>query len=306
MTPSDKPVLVIGATGFLGRRVVAALRAEGHAVRCMVRNPDAAKDLAGESVEVVRGDMLDADAVTRAAASVRAVIVCVHTLSRQTNAAREADFMDVEETGLRAIVAACREQGVSRVLYVTSIGVASDAVSPWLRGRHRTEQLLLGSGLDATVLRPGMIVGHGGDGFSMVERGARGRVAVLLASRAQRFRTIAVTDLARHLVDLIDEPRSFGQAFDVGSDDVFTMDQMIDVAADHLGRAHPAKVHLPRGVIKRLSPLIERAARMPRGALSGLVGDGSDADMIGDATPVRALLTHQARPFQDAMAEALS
>lgn len=233
------------------------------------------------------------------------MIVCVHTLSRQAGAARGSDFMDVEEAGLRTIVAACRARQVRRVLYVTSIGVAADATSTWLRGRHRTEQLLLDSGLDATVLRPGMIVGRGGDGFGMIDRGARRRVAVVLAGRAQRFRTIAVDDVARHLVDLLDEPRSFGRAFDVGSDDVLTTDRMVDLTAEHLGRAHPVKVHLPRRLIARLSPLLDRVAGMPRGALGGLVGDGSGADMVGDPGPVLELLEHRPRPFREAMADAV-
>jgi len=203
------------------------------------------------------------------------------------------------------IVAACHANEVSRLLYVTSIGVAADARSSWTRGRARIETLLFASGLDVTVLRPGMIVGHGGDGFGLVERGARRRAAVLMSSAQQRFRTVAVDDVAHQLVALIDEPRSFGQHFDVGSDDVLTIDEMIDLAADHLDRPHPVKIHLPRRLIARLSPIIERAAKMPPGAIGGFVGAGSDADMIGDAAPIRALLDHPPVPFAAAMAQAL-
>ena len=205
----ERAVLVIGGTGFVGRRVVAALVAGGHRVRCMVRDPSRAADLSADGVEVVRGDMLDAEAVSAAARGVRAVIVCVHTLSPQPGRRAGQDFVDVEADGVGSIVAACRANGARRLLYVTSIGVAHGARSSWLRGRADVEDLLFGSGLDVTVLRPGMVVGHGGDGFGMVERGARRRAAILLASPHQRFRTVAVDDLAHQLVALLDEPRSW-------------------------------------------------------------------------------------------------
>ena len=302
---SNAPVLVAGATGFVGRRLVAALIASGRHVRVLARDPRRAADLAGERVEILAGDMLDRDAVGRAVESSSAVFVCVHTLSPQQANDGTSDFVDIEEAGLTNIVDACRAHDVRRVLYLTSIGVAPDGGSTWLRGRWRTERLLLDSGLEATVLRPGMIVGRGGDGFGMVERGARRRVAVVLPTREQRFRTIAVDDLAGELVELLDDARSHGQVYDVGSDDVLTVDQMIDLAAEYLGRPHPIKIHLPRSLIARLAPVIERAPHLPRGAIGGLVGDGSSADMVGDPLPIRTLLSHPPRPYRVAMADAL-
>ena len=301
----ERAVLVIGGTGFVGRQVVAALTSAGSLVRVMVRDPRRAGDLVGERVEVVRGDMLDARAVSEAVQHVRAVIVCVHTVSPQPARQAGDDFIDVEEAGVGNILAACRSAGVSRLLYVTSIGVAADARSSWTRGRARIEKLVFASGLDVTVLRPGMIVGHGGDGFGLVERAARRRVAVLVSSALQQFRTVAVDDVAHQLVALIDEPRAFGRYFDVGSDDVLTIDEMIDLVADYLGRPRPAKIHLPRRLIARFSPLIERAARMPPGAIGGFVGEGSDADMIGDAAAIRALLDQPPQPFAAALAQAM-
>jgi len=301
-----KPVLVIGATGFVGHRVVDSLIAAGRPVRALVRRPERAGDLAALGVDIVDGDMLDPAPVVQAAQGVAAVIVCVHTLSAQTAREPGQDFMDVEEAGLRNIVEACRTNDVRRLVYVTAIGAAPDALSTWSRGRWRTEQMLLASGLDVTVLRPGMIMGRGGDGFGRIDKGARQRVAFLLASRTQRFRTIAVNDLAQQLVDLLEDPRSFGRAFDVGSDDIYTMDEMIDLAAEYLERKHPAKVHLPRRLIAGLAPVLERAAKMPPGALGGIVGPGSDSDMVGDITPVQALLTHPARPFREVLPESLA
>lgn len=306
MTDDQRPVLVIGATGFLGQRVVAALRADGRRVRCLARARRRASGLEGEGVEVVQGDMLHAGEVSTAVAGVGAVIVCVHTLSPQGPGTTGQHFMDVEARGLRHVVAACQEHDVRRVLYVTSIGVAEDAASSWLRGRWVTEQALLGSGLDVTVLRPGMIVGRGGDGFSIVVRGATRRLAVAIGSPRLRFRTIAVDDLARDIVDLVERPEAMGKSFEVGSDDVLTMRQMMAVAAASIGRRPASTLFIPAGLVRLLGPLIDRLARVPRGAIGGFVGDGPPSDLVGDPSAVRAVLGRADRPYRDAIAGQLT
>ncbi|WP_168733668.1 NAD(P)H-binding protein [Deinococcus sp. Arct2-2] len=294
MTQGSSTILVIGASGFLGRQVVKTLLAQGHTVRCLARDPARVQDLAAAGCEVVTGDMLNAVSIQRALQGVRAVYISVHTLSPQgANLAGQA-FMDVEKTGLENIVAACALHGVSRLIYVTSIGTAPDAPSQWLRGRWKTEQFLLNSGLDVTIIRPGMIVGRGGTGFDAVLAGANRPVAFGLGSGQQKMRTVAVDDLAHSLVGVLNDPRAFGQAYDVGSDDVLTMDQMIDGAAAGLGRRPPIKIHFPAALLRLFAPLIERAGKLPRGAFQGLV-DSLAADMSGDPLPIRALVT---RPFQ--------
>ena len=302
MSESDLPVLVIGSTGFVGRRVVAALESQGRAARAMARAPQKAQDLISDLVSVVPGDMLDAAAVRRAVEGVGAVVFCVHTLSQQAGASHEQDYMDVEAQGLRNVVAACRAAGVSRVIYVTSIGVAEHGTSSWLRGRWRTEQALFASGLDVTVLRPGMIVGRGGDGFGIVARGATSRFAVAVAGPRQRFRTVAVDDLAHDVVDVIGMPAAVGAAFDVGSDDVLTIREMTQIAATSIGRRPGVTVFIPGGLVRRLAPLIERVGRVPRGAISGFIGDGQREDMTGDPTRLRAILGRTDRPFLAAIA----
>jgi len=304
--PSAATILVIGANGFVGRRTVRALTATGCRVRALVRRPDSAAQVTHPQVETFVGDMLDPESLIRATAGVEAVYVSVHTLSRQRSGRSGGSYTDVEATGLTNIVAAAKHHGVRRILYVTSLGVAPDATNSWLHGRHRTERMLLDDpDLDATVLRPGMIVGRGGAGFDMVLGNARRRFAAVLAPPAQRFRPIAVDDLAQHLVDLRREPRSYGHAYDVGADDVLTMTEMIDLAADQLGRPHPRRIRLPRRAVARLAPLVERATGLPPGALDGLVGEGSDIDLVGDPTPIRALLPTP-RTYRQALAAALS
>ena len=300
-----KKILVIGSSGFVGRRVAQALLADGYVVRCLARTPAKVEDLAALGCEVVQGDMNDLASLQRALESVDAAYIAIHTLSPQGAGTAGQGFMDVEMQGVQNIVAACRTNGVNRLLYVTFLGTAPDGPSAWIRGRWQTEQVLLQSGLDVTIIRPGQIVGVDGQGFDMLAAQARHSTAMIMGSGRQKFRTIALDDLVYYLVGVLDEPRANGQSYDVGSDDILTADQMIDVAAAVLGRKQPRKIHIPQEFLVTLAPLIERLTKIPNGAFRGLL-DGMLADMIGDPAPIRTILPRPLRSYRQAAEEALT
>jgi uncharacterized protein YbjT (DUF2867 family) len=296
-------ILVIGASGFVGRHLTKALLAEGHAVRCLARDPSRIQDLAKSGCEIIQGDISDLSSVQRAMQSVQAVYIAIHMLSPQPASNSNERFMDVELNGLKNVVTACKTNGARRVIYVTSLGVAANASSEWLRERWRAEQYLLENGLDATVIRPGMIAGAGGRGFDTLMGQAKQSLAVGLGSR-QRMRTIAIDDLIYYLVGVLEDSRAYGQCFDVGNDDVLTNAEMIDTDADVLGRKHPTKIGIPLGLLGPLTALIERAAKFPKGSFKGLI-DSLEADMTGDPRPIRSILPRALLTYRQAVERAL-
>ncbi len=299
-------VLVIGSSGFLGKRVALALREEGYAVRCSARNLSRVQDLALAGCEIIQGDISDLASMQRALESVNAAYICIHTLSPQHAAPEGLGFMDVELTGLQNIVTACMANGVHRLIYVTFLGTAPDASSEWVRGRWKAEQLLLKSGLDVTVIRPAQIVGVGGFGFNTMVRQAKRPVSInLFGNGRQRMRNIAVDDMVYYLVGVLNDPRAYGQFYDVGCDDVLTNNQMIDIAADVLGRPHPIKIDLPRTIVGLLAPFVERTAKMPKGSIKGIL-DSVKTDSIGNAMPIRAILPRRPLPYRQAVKQALT
>lgn len=300
-----KKILVIGASGFVGKHLAQSLLAEGYEVRCLARNSAKVQDLAALGCEIVQGDISDPASIQRALDSVQAAYISIHTLSPQRSATAGQGFMDVEMNGLGNIVAACRTHGVSRLIYVTFLGVAPNAPSEWIRGRWKAEQFLLQSGLDVTAIRPGQIVGVGGQGFNMMMSQAKKSTAFVMGSGQQKFRNIALDDLIYYLVGVLNDPRAYGQCYDVGCDDVLTSDQMIDVAAEVLGRKHPKKIHLSRAFLRSLAPLIERVGKLPHGAMRGLV-DSLKTDSVGDPTPIRAILPRPPLSYRQAVERALT
>jgi len=299
-----RTVLVIGASGFVGGRLTKALLAEGYAVRCLARDPARVQDLAEIGGEIARGDVSNPASLAKSLDSVQAVYVSIHTLSPQPGSPADQRFMAVELNGLQNVVTACQAQGVRRLIYVTSLGITAEAASEWLRERWRAEQFLLGSGLDVSVIRPGMIVGAGGRGFGMLASQAKKSVAVGLGGR-QKMRSIAVDDLIYYLVGVLNDPRAYGQCYDVGNDDVLTNSEMLDATAEILGRRPPIRLQIPPALLGVSAPLIERLGKLPRGAIKGIV-DSLAADASGDPMPIRTLLPRPLLSFRQAVEQTLA
>jgi uncharacterized protein YbjT (DUF2867 family) len=299
-----KKILVIGASGFVGKHIVQQLLADGYAVRCLARNPAKIEDLAKAGCEIVQGDISDAASIRNAVKSVEAVYISIHTLSAQPANKEAKNFMDIELNGLQNIINACKTQSVKRVMYVTFMGAAPDAPNELSRDRWQAEQLLLKSGLDVTVIRPGMIVGVGGQGYNMVVSNAKKSFAVIMGSGQNRFQSIAVTDLAYYLVGVLDEPRSHGQCYEVGDDEILTMNDMVDSVADVLGRKHPMKFHLPLSLLKPMASTIDSMMKMPKGAMKAVLESIKD-DLVGDSKAIRKILPRPLLTFKEATKRAL-
>ncbi len=299
-------ILVIGASGFLGKHIALALLADGYAVRGLARNPSRVQDLAKAGCEIVQGDISDLASLHQALESVQAAYISVHTLSPQHADTAGQGFMEIEMNGLQNIVTASQVCGVRRLIYVTSLGIAPDASNTWVRERWKTEQLLLHSGLDVTVIRPGQIVGVGGRGFDMMVSQAKRPVSMnLFGGGRLKMRNIAVDDLVYYLVGVLNDPRAYGQCYDVGCDDLLTNNQMIDMTAELLGRHHPIKLDVPRTLLRAVAPLIERAGKLPKGSIKGVL-DGIQTDLNGDPMPIRSILPRPPLSYRQAVQRALS
>ena len=298
-------ILVIGASGFVGSYLTRQLVADGYRVRCLARNPEKVKHLADYGCEIVKGDITDPSSVQQALDSMDAVYISIHTLAPQHTDTADQEFMDIEMKGLQHIVQACQLHQVHRLIYVTSLGISATSKDAWTRGRWKTQQYLLTSGLDVTIIQPGMIVGIGGQGFNMVLANARKSLAFVVGNGRNKLRCIAIDDLVYDLIGVLTEPTAYGQCYEVGSDDVLTSDQLIDAAADVVGHRHPKKIHLSLALIGLAAPLIERLVKSPKGSIKGAL-DGLGEDLVGDPSAIRKLLPRQPLSYRQAVEQALT
>ncbi len=204
------PVLVAGASGFVGRRLCKALTEAGHDVRAMTRHPETYEG----SGEPVHGDVHDPGTLAAPLESCRAAYYLVHSLDSK-------DFERLDAEAARAFGQAAADAGVGQIIYLGGLGSESDTLSSHLRSRREVEGLLGQAGVPVTVLRAGIIVGSGGISWEMT-RQLVDHLPAMITPKWVRTRTqpIAVGDVVRYLVGVLDLAEAVPAVLEIGGPEV--------------------------------------------------------------------------------------
>ncbi len=215
-------ILVTGASGFVGSRLATALEEAGHEVRAMTRRPERYRG-AGTPVA---GDVDDEASLRTALEGCEAAYYLVHSLD-------DPDFERKDADAARAFARAAAAAGVRRIVYLGGLGQDGDQLSRHLRSRREVETLLGATGVPVTVLRAGIVVGHGGVSWEMT-RQLVAHLPAMVTPRwvSTRTQPIAVGDVVRYLVGVLDAPEAEGRVFEVGGPEVLTYLQMLTRIAD--------------------------------------------------------------------------
>lgn len=215
-------VLVTGATGFVGRRLVPALLEAGHEVRAMTRRPH---DYAGPG-DPVFGDVDDPGSLAPALDGVDVAVYLVHSLD-------DADFERKDADAARAFGAAAAASGVRQIIYLGGLGADGGDLSAHLRSRREVESLLGAGGVPVTVLRAAIVVGAGGISWELTRQLVKNLPAMVVPRwAATRSQPIAVDDVVAYLVGVVDVERALGRVFEVGGPDRLSYLEMLQQAAE--------------------------------------------------------------------------
>ena len=213
--PAQPRILLTGATGYVGGRLLKALEADGRFVRCLARRPENLVGKVGDATEVVRGDLLARDSLARAMADVDVAYYLVHSLGSS------GDFEAEEQAGAQNFADAARAAGVSRIIYLGGLGAADDEMSPHLRSRWRVGEILRTSGATVIEFRASIVIGSGSVSFEMV-RALVERLPVMITPRwvSVPAQPIAVNDLLEYLQAALTIPADDSRIFEIGGADV--------------------------------------------------------------------------------------
>jgi NADH dehydrogenase len=234
MTP--RTIVVLGGSGFVGRRIVAKLAAAGHSVIVPTRRrADARHLILLPTVSVVEVDIHDPPTLARLCKGADAVVNLVGILNevpRETFAGAHVELA-------RKVVAACQSAGVRRLVHMSALGADPQGPSRYLRSKGEAEAVVTASGLAWTVFRPSVIFGSDDRFLNLFASLARALPVIALAAPGARFQPVWVGDVAYCFVHALGDDATIGQRYDLGGPKAYTLRELVAWTAETTGSVRP-------------------------------------------------------------------
>jgi NADH dehydrogenase len=253
-------VLVTGGTGFVGTKVVHALRTRNHDVRALVRRPERAKTLQAWGCELATGDVTDAASLRAAADGCEAVI---HLVSIITG--KPEDFDRVMVRGTQDLITAAKETGIARFVLMSALGVNEQnrELVPYFRAKWAMELAVGASGLDPVVFRPSFVFGKDGGVLPMFVRQVKlSPLTPVVGDGTIRLQPIWVDDVAEFFAQSVDSAGAAGRTFEIGGPDAVTWNELYGRMKKVFG-IRRGTMHLPVGLVRAGAFVAERLPGAP-------------------------------------------
>jgi len=219
-------ILLTGATGYVGLRLLPALLEQGHRITALVRDrrrfPSADFTRAGERLQLLEGDLLDPDAIPEFPEDLDAAYYLLHSMDAG------GDFLERERTVARHFVSALDRTRCQRLVYLGGLIDEEVELSPHLRSRLETERLLRKARAPLTVLRASIIVGSGSASFEII-RDLAEKLPLMICPKwvETRCQPIGIGNVIEYLTGVLDAPATTGNTFDIGGPEVLTYRQLL-------------------------------------------------------------------------------
>jgi len=227
---SSPRILLTGATGYIGGRLLRALEMHGERVRCVVRRPEVLARKVSAGTEVVAGDVLDRASLYDALSGVTVAYYLVHSMGVS------GSFEDTDRQAAMNFGDAARAAGVERIIYLGGLGSDEDALSAHLRSRHEVGDILRRSGVPVLEFRASIVIGSGSLSFEMI-RSLVDRLPVMITPKWVNVpaQPIAIDDILEYLLAALRLPVSACGVYEIGGADQVTYADIMRVYARHRG-----------------------------------------------------------------------
>jgi uncharacterized protein YbjT (DUF2867 family) len=267
--PRTSLILLTGATGYIGGRLLPSLEKQGYRLRCLARHPDILKPKVGPSTDVVAGDVLDRQSLESAMRGVDVAYYMVHSMQST------GSFEDTDRQAARNFSHAAKEAGVKGLIYVGGLGSDEEDLSAHLRSRHEVGDILRESGLPVCEFRASAVIGSGSASFELI-RALVERLPVMLTPKwvKGKAQPIAIDDLLDYLMEALQIPTSKYRIYEVGGADQLSYADMMRAYARQRGLKRwiiPVPVLTPKLSALWLGLVTPLYARIGRAIIESIV-----------------------------------
>ncbi len=257
-------ILVTGATGFIGRAVVARLVKEGERPRCLVRDAQRAKaQLPAEAVDLVAGDVLHPETLDPAFTGVELFVDCAF-MTANLKQHGEQTYYNVNVDGTHNQIDAARRAGVRRAVVMSGLGTKPDKPGTYMQGRYLAEEAFKESGLGWTIIQPSVLFGPHAPFFKgLADLIKQVPLVVPVAGTGKEtFQPIWVEDVVTCVMQCIRQPERDGNTYAIGGPDIFTYNQILDMLMESLG-VKKVKIPGPKPFVMLGAALMEAVLPNP-------------------------------------------
>lgn len=229
-TSTTRHILLTGASGYVGGRLLQLLEGQGQHVRCLARRPAALRAKVAAATEVVAGDVLDRSSLDAALRGCDTAYYLVHSMGAG------GSFEESDRTAARNFGQAAKAAGVQRIIYLGGLGREEDALSPHLRSRQEVGQVLRESGVPVLEFRASIVIGSGSLSFEMI-RSLVDRLPIMITPKWVNVpaQPIAVDDVLEYLLAAVDLPVSEYRVYEIGGADTVTYADLMRLYARQRG-----------------------------------------------------------------------
>ena len=286
-----RPVLITGATGYIGARLIPRLLQDGFRVRALARTPGKIKGRPWSdhpNLEIVKGDVLDLDSLEAACRGCRAAYYLVHSMNHVS-----LDFVTTDRVAAGNMARAAEQCGLERIIYLGGLGESSEILSEHLSSRTEVAEILKGGSVPVTVLRAAMIIGSGSASFEIL-RYLVERLPIILTPRWVDVpcQPIGVRNVLYYLIGCLRCDATVGKTFDIGQDQVVTYRQLMEIFAEEAGLPKRLIIALPL-LTPRVSSLWINLLTPVPAVLARPLAEGLRNEVICRETSIRELIPQE-------------
>jgi len=271
-------ILITGATGFVGRHLVPELLSRDLKLVCLVKTGEIFDSLTHLDVDIVFGDICEKNSLSKVFENVSAVI---HLAAAVGNPNKSINFA-VNVKGTQNIIDLCKEAGVKRLITYSSVSAKRSKLSAYAQSKKEMERIILNSGLDATVLRTEMIYGMDSRGLKkLIQQIKLLPLVIPIVGRGDIVRQpVFVNDVVKLTADILDNPITFGELFDVAGKERLPLIELIGMIAAEIG-INKLFFPIPKTIALGIAFVVENIFKNPPFTYDNMLGitESSELDV---------------------------